>query len=60
MDAAEKLRQESARSQAEAARQLRAAAQELHEAGLPLRDVGSALGVSYQRAPQLVRTAATS
>lgn len=54
LDAAEKLRQESARSQAEAARHLRAAAQELHEAGLPLRDVGAALGVSYQRAHQLV------
>jgi predicted nucleotidyltransferase len=52
--AAEELRQESARAQAQAAKELRAAAQTLHEAGLPLRDVGAALGVSYQRAHQLV------
>lgn len=54
LQAAEELRQQSARAQAQAAKELRAAAQTLHEAGLPLRDVGAALGVSYQRAHQLV------
>jgi hypothetical protein len=51
---AERLRSESANAQAEAAAQVRAAARELHDNGLPLRDVGRILGVSYQRAHQLV------
>jgi hypothetical protein len=33
---------------------MRAAAQELSRSGMPLRDIGQLLGVSYQRAHQLV------
>jgi len=48
------LRERAASEQAEAARLLRNAACRLHNRGMPLRDVGIALGVSYQRAHQLV------
>ena len=51
---AERLRSESAQAQAAAAAEMRAAARELHEGGLPLRDVGHLLGISHQRAHQLV------
>jgi hypothetical protein len=49
-----KLRGEAARSQAQAAQLARHAARTLRDRGLPLRDVGQALGVSFQRAKQLV------
>jgi hypothetical protein len=48
------LRAEAARAQSEAAQLSRHAAALLHSQGLPLRDVGQALGVSFQRAKQLV------
>jgi hypothetical protein len=48
------LREEAARAQAEAARLSRQAARRLRDHGLPLRDVGQALGVSFQRAKQLI------
>jgi hypothetical protein len=48
------LRSEAARAQAEAARLSRHAARLLRDQGLPLRDVGQALGVSFQRAKQLI------
>ena len=51
---AEQLRTQSAQAQAEAAAEVRAAARELHQGGLPLRDVGQLLGISHQRAHQLV------
>ena len=51
---AEQLRSESADAQAAAAAEVRAAARELHQRGLPLRDVGQVLGISHQRAHQLV------
>lgn len=51
---ATELREQAARAQADAARESRAAAKELADAGLPLRDIGIALGVSFQRAQQLV------
>ncbi len=51
---AEQLRSQSAQAQAEAAAAVRAAARELHQGGLPLRDVGQLLGISHQRAHQLV------
>jgi hypothetical protein len=51
---ADRLRNESAQAQAAAAAEVRAAARELHEGGLPLRDVGQLLGISHQRAHQLV------
>lgn len=48
------LREEAARAQAKAAQLARHAAALLRSKGLPLRDVGQALGVSFQRAKQLV------
>jgi GTP1/Obg family GTP-binding protein len=48
------LREEAARSQAQAAQLSRQAARRLRDQGLPLRDVGQALGVSFQRAKQLI------
>jgi len=51
---AEQLRSASAQAQAQAAAEVRAAARELHQGGLPLRDVGHLLGISHQRAHQLI------
>ena len=48
------LRREAADAQSAAAVESRAAARALAAFGLPLRDIGLALGVSYQRAHQLV------
>lgn len=48
------LREEAARVQAQAAQLSRQAARHLRDRGLPLRDVGQALGVSFQRAKQLI------
>lgn len=48
------LREEAARSQAAAAAAARRAARGLRDQGLPLHDVGQALGVSFQRAKQLI------
>jgi hypothetical protein len=42
------------RAQAAAARERRIAARELKAKGLTVRDIGAALGISYQRAQQLV------
>jgi hypothetical protein len=54
VEAAVRLRGEAAHAQSEAAAEIRAAAVDLHRRGIPLRDVGRLLGVSYQRAHQLV------
>lgn len=54
LDRAEQLRSESAQAQSAAAAEVRAAARELHQGGLPLRDIGQLLGISHQRAHQLV------
>jgi hypothetical protein len=51
---AEQLRAQSAAAQSAAAGEIRTAARQLHDQGVPLRDVGRMLGVSYQRAHQLV------
>lgn len=56
LTAARRLREESARANSAAAVEARAAARALSAAGMPLRDVGQAMGVSYQRASQLLST----
>lgn len=48
------LREQAAQAQAEAARLTRDAAQRLREMGFSLRDIGKALGVTFQRAKQLI------
>jgi len=52
--AAERLRAESARANTAAAEHARRAARVLAAQGLPLRDIGEIMGVSHQRAHQLV------
>ena len=54
LDRSAELREQSARSQAQAAQLVRHAARRLRDQGLPLQDVGKALGVSFQRAKQLI------
>jgi hypothetical protein len=56
LDRAEELRAQEARARAEAAAEVRTAAVSLKNAGIPLRDLGKLLGVSYQRAHQLVKS----
>lgn len=52
--AAARLREEAHRANREAAAEARAAARVLRDAGLSVRDVGTVLGVSHQRAHQLL------
>jgi hypothetical protein len=54
LETAASLREKAASAQAEAARLSRNAAHRLHQLGLPVRDIGKVLGISYQRAHQLV------
>ncbi len=54
LDRSAELREQAARSQAQAAQLSRRAARRLRDQGLPLQDVGTALGVSFQRAKQLI------
>ncbi len=54
---AAKLREESARAQAQAAEEARTAALALANLGITVRDVGAILGVSHQRAAQLIAEA---
>jgi hypothetical protein len=51
------LIEEAAAARSAAAFEVRVAALMLHDDGVPLRDVGTILGVSYQRAHQLVTEA---
>ena len=57
MSAAERLREEAADVNRQAAFEARAAARELSALGLTVRDAGTVLGVSHQRAHQLLRAA---
>lgn len=54
LDRSAELREQAARSKAQAAQLARCAARRLRDHGLPLQDVGTALGVSFQRAKQLI------
>ncbi|MDR0847693.1 MAG: hypothetical protein LBN10_01405 [Propionibacteriaceae bacterium] len=51
---AEQLRAEAERAKSAAAEHARKAAHVLADAGLSMRDIGSVMGVSHQRAHQLV------
>lgn len=51
---AKRLRAEAERAQSAAAEEVRAAARKLSEDGIALRDIGKLLGISHQRAHQLV------
>jgi hypothetical protein len=54
LDRSAELREQAARSQAQAAQLARRAARRLRDQDMPLQDVGAALGVSFQRARQLI------
>lgn len=56
LELARKLAEEAAAAQSEAAQERRAAAGILKASGLTVRDIGEALGVSFQRAQQLITT----
>lgn len=60
LEQSQMLREQARQSQAEAARLARDAAHRLHTLGLSLRDIDKALGVTFQRAKQLVDEAAQS
>ena len=55
LDESARLRAESMRANREAAERARAAARRLSAMHLTVRDVGAALGVSHQRAQQLIK-----
>lgn len=57
LEAARSLREESAAFNTRAAEQTRAAVGELHSAQLTYREIGFALGISYQRVAQLATEA---
>jgi hypothetical protein len=57
LQTSEHARKEAARAAAEASASSRAAARVLSQAGLPLRDIGTIMGISHQRAAQLLKPA---
>lgn len=57
---AHELRAREAQARAEAAAEVRIAAVALKDSGIPLRDLGKLLGVSHQRAHQLVGEGAST
>lgn len=54
LDSAKRLHEQEARCRSQAASETRAAARELHGMGLALQQIGDVLGVSRQRAHQLL------
>ncbi|MDF7664252.1 hypothetical protein PT282_06210 [Bifidobacterium sp. ESL0763] len=55
LEAMQRYREQSKEANAAAARESRQAARGLRQIGLTLRQIGQALGISYQRAGQLVK-----
>lgn len=51
---ARRLRRLAEQANTESAREARAAARALHDANITMRDIGNVLGVSHQRAHQLI------
>ncbi len=56
LEESKRLRDAAAEANRRSAEEARAAAHDLVALGLPMRDVGAALGVSHQRAHQLVNS----
>lgn len=54
LELADKHASDASWFQAESARERRFAAREMQAAGLTVRDIGAALGISHQRAQQLI------
>ena len=54
LDAARALREQASDAQRQASAEMRVAARQLRADGMPLRDIGAVLGISHQRAHQLV------
>ena len=54
LELADKYANEASWFQSESARERRFAAREMREGGMTVRDIGEALGISHQRAQQLI------
>ncbi len=54
LDTATRLRDDATQAQAGAAAEVREAAKVLRATGMPVRDIGRTMGISYQRAHQLL------
>lgn len=56
LEKASKLREQATKANAQSANEVREAAKLMHGRGLTLREIGKLLGVSFQRAGQLVNS----